>query len=172
MSSASVCSRREPSKIAQGKQRASAPEGRIERSRHGLLNPMTVLGFHTAPPGRESLGRTFPQGFTLDYFRLFPPGRTALNASLFPHLELLIAPFCITQIPRFPPPVGYSPIGGKSESTSLRIKLKDGSRPFCNPAYSRNHQIVPMATLVKGRNLETSIQKYPGEVRRGRSVHY
>jgi hypothetical protein len=50
---------------------------------------MTVLGFHTAPPGRESLGRTLPQGFTLGYFRLFPPGRTALNASLFPHLELL-----------------------------------------------------------------------------------
>jgi len=32
---------------------------------------------------------SFPQGFTLGYFRLFPPGRTALNASLFPHLELL-----------------------------------------------------------------------------------
>jgi len=50
---------------------------------------MTVLGFHTAPTGRESLGRTFPQGFTLGCFRLFPPGRTALNASLFPYLELL-----------------------------------------------------------------------------------
>jgi hypothetical protein len=50
---------------------------------------MTVLGFHTAPPGRESLARTLPQGFTLGYFRLFPPGRTALNASLFPHLELV-----------------------------------------------------------------------------------
>jgi hypothetical protein len=48
MSSASVCSRREPSKIAQG----------------------------CAP-------------LALGYFRLFPPGRTALNASLFPHLELL-----------------------------------------------------------------------------------
>jgi len=48
-----------------------------------------VLGFHTAPPGRESLGRTLPQGFTLGYFRLFPLGRTALNASLFPHLVLL-----------------------------------------------------------------------------------
>jgi hypothetical protein len=44
---------------------------------------MTVLDLHTAPPGRESLGRTLPQGFTLGYFRLFPPGRTALNASLF-----------------------------------------------------------------------------------------
>jgi hypothetical protein len=74
---------------ARGKQRASALEGRIERSRHGLLNPMTVQGFHTAPPGRESFGRTLPQGFTLGYFRLFPPGRTALDASLFPHLELL-----------------------------------------------------------------------------------
>jgi len=52
---------------------------------------MTMLGFHTSPPGRESLGRTLPQGFTLGYFRLFPPGRTALNASLFPHLELLIS---------------------------------------------------------------------------------
>jgi hypothetical protein len=74
MSSASVCSRREPSKIAQGKRSAALgkrqtesirPEGRIERSRHGLLNPMTVPGFHTAPPGRESLGRTLPQGFTI-----------------------------------------------------------------------------------------------------------
>jgi hypothetical protein len=51
---------------------------------------MTVLGFHTAPPGRESLARTLPQGFTLGYFRLFLPGRTALNASLFLHLELLL----------------------------------------------------------------------------------
>jgi hypothetical protein len=46
-------------------------------------------GFHTALPGRKIIGRTLSQGFTLGYFRLFPPGRTALNASLFSHLELL-----------------------------------------------------------------------------------
>jgi hypothetical protein len=51
---------------------------------------MMVQGSHTAPPGRESFGQTPPKGFTLGYFRLFPPGRTALNASLFPHLELLL----------------------------------------------------------------------------------
>jgi hypothetical protein len=44
---------------------------------------MTVLGFHTAPPGGNPLVERFP------YFRLFPPGRTALNASLFPHVELV-----------------------------------------------------------------------------------
>jgi hypothetical protein len=100
-SSASVCSRREPSKTAQGKRGAAlgegakrespSLEGRIEHSHHELHNPGTVLGFHTALPGRESLGRTLSQGFTLGYFRLFPPGGTALDASLLPHLELLAA---------------------------------------------------------------------------------
>jgi hypothetical protein len=45
-------------------------------------------GFHTAPPGRKIIGRTLSLGFTLGYFRLFPPGRTALNVSLFPHLRI------------------------------------------------------------------------------------
>jgi hypothetical protein len=99
MSSPSVRSRREPSKIAQGKRSATLGKrqrkdhpprrGRIERSRAGCGIPVTAGGFHTAPPGRKILGRTLPQGFTLGYFRLFPPGRTALNASLFPRLELL-----------------------------------------------------------------------------------
>jgi hypothetical protein len=48
-----------------------------------------ALGFHTAPPGRGSLGRTLPQGFTLGYFRPLPPGGTVLDASLLPHLDLL-----------------------------------------------------------------------------------
>jgi hypothetical protein len=98
MSSASVCSRREPSKIAQGKQSAALGKRQTEGSRPGgadrtlasrIAESNDGAGFHTAPPGREFLGRTLPQGFTLGYFRLFPPGRTALNASLFPHLELL-----------------------------------------------------------------------------------
>jgi len=63
---------------------------------------MTVLDFHTAPPGRESLGRTLPQGFTLGYFRLFPPGRIALNASLFLLLELLVMQHGIKTVQAIP----------------------------------------------------------------------
>jgi hypothetical protein len=87
---------------------------------------MTVLGFHTAPPGRESLGRTFPQGFTLGYFRLFPPGRTVLNASLFLHLELLLdKSVCwlggrIRVYWRFGDPVSVCPICTKNRSGAVK----------------------------------------------------
>jgi hypothetical protein len=99
MSSPSVRSRREPSKIAQGKRSAALgegqrrvirPEERIECSRHRSLNPAMVQGVHTAPPGRNFLGRTLTQGFTLGYSPLLPTGGTALRAPLFPHLELLV----------------------------------------------------------------------------------
>ena len=66
---------------------SSAPEGRIEHLRSELLNPFIVRSFHTAPPGRQSLGRTLPQGFTLGYFRLFPPGRKASIVWLFFRLK-------------------------------------------------------------------------------------
>jgi len=97
MSSVSVCSRREPSKIAQGKRSAALGKRQTEGIRPGgadrTLAPRIAesndgAGLSHRPPGRESLGRTLPQGFTPGYFRLFPPGRTALNASLFPHLLL------------------------------------------------------------------------------------
>jgi hypothetical protein len=58
--------------------------------RHGLLNPMTCWTFTPPLRGGNPLVERSPQGFTLGYFRLFPPGRTALNASLFPHLKLLL----------------------------------------------------------------------------------
>jgi hypothetical protein len=54
----------------------SALEGRIEYSHHKQMNPEKLHGFHTAPLGRESLGRTLSQGFTLGYFRPLPPGGT------------------------------------------------------------------------------------------------
>jgi hypothetical protein len=33
----------------------------------------------------------------------------------------------------------------------IRIKLKDGGRPFCDPVYAKNHQLVPSAALVHGK---------------------
>jgi len=41
------------------------------------------------PDGRESLGPTLTQGFTLGYFPILPRGESALNALLFPYLKLL-----------------------------------------------------------------------------------
>ena len=84
-----VGSRRETSRIAQrspgkkAKGGSSALEGWIECTCHGSLNPPAEQGFRTAPPGRKSSDRTLTQGFTLGYFRLLPPGGTALLAPLF-----------------------------------------------------------------------------------------
>jgi hypothetical protein len=98
MSSPSVRSRREPSKIAQGKRSAALGKRQTEGIRPGgggsnaparIAESSDGRRLSHRPSGAEILGRTLLQGFTLGYFRLFPPGRTALNASLFPHLELL-----------------------------------------------------------------------------------
>lgn len=33
----------------------------------------------------------------------------------------------------------------------IRVKLDDGSRPYCAPVYAKNHQLVPSAALVNGK---------------------
>ena len=45
-------------------------------------------GFSLRPDGVEILARMLTRGFTLGYFPILPTGRAALNALLFPHLEL------------------------------------------------------------------------------------
>jgi len=101
MSSALVCSRREPSKVAQGKR--SAALGKRQRESHppwkgGSNTGATDCGIQGrcwafTPPrrGGNPSAERFPRVFTLGYFRLLPPGGTALDASLLPHLELLVA---------------------------------------------------------------------------------
>ena len=100
MSSAWVCSRREPPKIAQGKH--SAALGKRQRESHppwkgGSNTGATDCGIQGrcwafTPPrrGGNPSAERFPRVFTLGYFRLLPPGGTALDASLLPHLELLV----------------------------------------------------------------------------------
>jgi hypothetical protein len=100
MSSASVCSRREPSKIAQGKRSAALGKRQTEGIRPGgadrtfaprIAESNDGAGLSHRPSGA---GIPWSNGFTLGYFRLLPPGRTALNASLFLHLELLASQPC------------------------------------------------------------------------------
>jgi hypothetical protein len=88
--SPSARSRREPSKIAQDKLGAvlgkrpndARPPRRGERM--GSPNPAEVQALRTAPTGRESMGRTHSQGFTLGYFHILPTGGTARHSSVLP----------------------------------------------------------------------------------------
>jgi hypothetical protein len=109
MSSASVCSRREPSKIAQGKRSAALGKRQTEGSRPGgadrTLAPRIAESNDGAGLSHRPSGAGIPwsnpsPGF--HYFRLFPPGRTALNASLFPRLELLVMQHGIKTVQAIP----------------------------------------------------------------------
>jgi hypothetical protein len=92
-----ICSRREPSKIAQGKRSAALGKGkgRIIRPRGAerMLSPCVTESSgpyeaHTAPTGQKSFGRNAFPGFYPGLFSSPPYGRNCAACPAVPHLEL------------------------------------------------------------------------------------